>query len=488
MSNRHITCSTLGLVGCLTTAALNEAPAPLAPVATVLCQVTGLPEGVGITQIPYLDAKPILEALRPDLLPPELRTTTPAERESIWHEWVARHDANIRARLEQGDEDSIVNLMLFGTTFTKALRATERDIADAAAGEPIPPAVQQRLDDMVAAIVSPGPSERLLFARRVVERKGIEPETAAGRRDVRRCLEQGLDRVIAEYRTHGRARQAADQLADPAVRSVERATQFRDRGLSTDTSLFSSFALDRALMTLKSKGILGASSVKRVAVIGPGLDFTDKREGYDFYPQQTIQPFALIDSLIRLELAAPDLRMMTLDLSPRVNHHLDTARQAARAGRQQVLHFPRNTEPFRWSPDVVAFWRHVGDKIGEPTAALQPPASAGAVPVRAVRVDPAIVLSILPRDLNIVLQRFDPLPLEQRFDLVVATNVLVYYSVFEQALALANVAALLRPGGLFLSNTASTKLPPLSMDLMGYTDVVYTDRPDGDRVFWCLRQ
>ena len=39
-----------------------------------------------------------------------------------------------------------------------------------------------------------------------------------------------------------------------------------------------------------------------------------------------------------------------------------------------------------------------------------------------------------------------------RFDLVVATNVLVYYEPFEQALAVSNMAGMLRTGGLLLTN------------------------------------
>jgi hypothetical protein len=39
--------------------------------------------------------------------------------------------------------------------------------------------------------------------------------------------------------------------------------------------------------------------------VGPGLDFADKQEGYDFYPLQTIQPFAVIDSLRVRKLAPP---------------------------------------------------------------------------------------------------------------------------------------------------------------------------------------
>jgi hypothetical protein len=43
----------------------------------------------------------------------------------------------------------------------------------------------------------------------------------------------------------------------------------------------------------------------------------------------------------------------------------------------------------------------------------------------------------------------------------VATNVLVYYDVFEQALALSNIAAMLREGGVFLTNNAVLPTPPM---------------------------
>ena len=70
----------------------------------------------------------------------------------------------------------------------------------------------------------------------------------------------------------------------------------------------------------------------------------------------------------------------------------------------------------------------------------------------------------------------------ERFDLIVATNILVYYDVVEQSLALANVARMLRPGGLLLSNTLLTELPRLPMALVAHTDVVYTETAIGDRV------
>jgi 2-polyprenyl-3-methyl-5-hydroxy-6-metoxy-1,4-benzoquinol methylase len=89
---------------------------------------------------------------------------------------------------------------------------------------------------------------------------------------------------------------------------------------------------------------------------------------------------------------------------------------------------------------------------------------------------------------NVVLQRLQPVEAGGLFDLIIATNVLVYYDVFEQSLALANVAKMLRPGGLFLSNDLVFELPATPMNLLDFTDVVYTDVGNGDRFVWYQRQ
>ncbi len=78
--------------------------------------------GAVTTNMPFADAKPILEALH-DSLPAELKDRSPADLETVWSGWVSRRDEQIRARLERGDEDSLVNFLLFGTTFTKQPRA-----------------------------------------------------------------------------------------------------------------------------------------------------------------------------------------------------------------------------------------------------------------------------------------------------------------------------------------------------------------------------
>jgi len=89
--------------------------------------------------------------------------------------------------------------------------------------------------------------------------------------------------------------------------------------------------------------------------------------------------------------------------------------------------------------------------------------------------------------LNVVYQRLD-LPPADRFDLVVATNILVYYDTFEQCLALANVARMTTVGGLFLSNNAVLELPGSALRSVGYKTVVFSDQPDdGEHVIFYRR-
>jgi SAM-dependent methyltransferase len=111
----------------------------------------------------------------------------------------------------------------------------------------------------------------------------------------------------------------------------------------------------------------------------------------------------------------------------------------------------------------------------------------GRVRVRAVRDRPAVTLSPAPQDLDIMVERPEPLRDEERFDLIVATNVLVYYDAFDQALALANVARMLRPGGYFITNYAVSPLPPLEASASIVTPVFFDRQGNGDTLF-CYRR
>jgi hypothetical protein len=226
---------------------------------------------------------------------------------------------------------------------------------------------------------------------------------------------------------------------------------------------------------------------RRIAIVGPGLDFTDKAEGYDFYPLQTIQPFALIDSLAaRGAIDTADVSVTTFDISARITEHLSLAADRARAGAPYVVQLPLDVmnSARQWSTALVDYWTSCGTHIGQAVAPLPPPLAAEAVTVRAIQVRTDIVRSIHPVDLNIIVEH-------ERggvgYDLIVATNVLVYYDPFEQALAMANVAKMLRPGGWFLSNSAVFTMPPMEPQPNLVTPVDFDGRGNGDVLFWYRR-
>jgi hypothetical protein len=275
-------------------------------------------------------------------------------------------------------------------------------------------------------------------------------------------------------------------IPEATEQMAERSTLFRDRGIALDTSLRPAFALDGALRDALDRGLLTAGSVRRVAVVGPGLDFVEKAEGQDFYPPQSMQALALADSLVRLGLSRPGrLSVTAFDISPRVLDHLARARTLSAAGEGYVLQLPRPREG--WAAPFVAYWRRFGDAVAGPAEAVTPPSSAGPLEVRAVRVRPEVVAAVHPLDLNVVYQRLDLSPAE-RFDLVVATNILVYYDTFEQCLALANVARMTTVGGLLLSNNAVLELPGSTLRSVGYKTVVFSDQPDdGEHVIFYRR-
>jgi chemotaxis methyl-accepting protein methylase len=119
-------------------------------------------------------------------------------------------------------------------------------------------------------------------------------------------------------------------------------------------------------------------------------------------------------------------------------------------------------------------------------AAPAPPI-AGAVRVRAVAVRPSIVTALTPADVNIIVERL-PLRDDERFDLIVATNILVYYDAFEQSLALANIAKMLKPGGFFLTNYAVKPMAPMETTASVTTAVFFDTQRNGDTIYAYLRR
>ena len=93
--------------------------------------------------------------------------------------------------------------------------------------------------------------------------------------------------------------------------------------------------------------------------------------------------------------------------------------------------------------------------------------------MRAVAIRSKFAAQMRGFDMNVVTQTMD-LPEGQGFDLVVATNVLVYYDLFQQALAMGSIAHMMNHGGIFLANHALPAQHAPALEFLGRRTVAYT--------------
>jgi len=358
---------------------------------------------------------------------------------------VQGQDKEIRIRIEEGEENTLTNLLRLGVTYTKEPRIDYEQLDRYGKSSYVDSIASKRADDLIRALAAPHPSEGMLDMRQFLEKKGYSLKTPEDQKKVKAYLLANLTRLRDDV---VRGRQEAQ---------ANRFQAFKDRGISTDSNLYPDYTIDLHLRNMMKNGLLQPGSVHRVAIIGPGLDFVNKKSGTDFYPPQTTQPFAVMDSLVRLGLASPaSLEVYTFDISPRVNKHLEQIRKEAAAGKPytvQLLSSPSDQWDVSYHSGFLDYWQKLGKQIGKPTASIPVPEAAGDVWNRAVSIRPEIVRKVTPVDMNVVFQTLT-LPPDKQFDLVIATNIFVYYESLEQALARANLATMIKPGGFLLTNEA----------------------------------
>jgi hypothetical protein len=422
--------------------------------------------------LPFPEADPVLKAYSNNL-PPELKQPNAA----AWDRWVRSQDQDIRSRLERGQEDTLTNLLRLGVTYTKQERISYGQVERFGKDKYVDALVNQRADDLIRALASPK-TEGMSDMRSFLEKQNFNLKTPQGQQRVKAYLLANLTRMRDEV-----IRAEAEIYKN---KNANLSQQFKDRGISTDSNLYPDYMIQLHLQNMLAKGLLKPGSIRRVAIVGPGLDFVNKNSGSDFYPPQTTQPFAVIDSLARLKLADPaTVEVYTFDISSRVNKHLARARTNAAAGKWytiQLLSSPSD----QWNKDYAAgfldYWQHLGNEIGKPAAKIPVPASAHDIWNRAVTVRPAVVQHVAPVDMNVVFQTVQ-LPADKQFDLVIGTNIFVYYAGLEQSLARANIGTMVRPGGYLISNELlPSKAPSNLVDSLqtkvdvsqGDTEYMYT--------------
>src|SRR6201984_3521523 len=227
-----------------------------------------------------------------------------------WDRWIREQDREVRSRIDRGGEDSISNLILYGTSYTDLPRFENAESAVTAEGS-LSEGARARVHALAEAAGTATANERIRIVQSFLKRKRIAADHAED------FLRQNLQRFAEEQRSYEKELNEAENSRDRDQKNLTRGTLSQSRGLSADPSLLVNYALEDTLRTLLDKGVIGEGKICRIAIIGPGLDFTNKHNGYDFYPLQTIQPFAVMESVLRLKLGRPgDVAVVAMDLNP----------------------------------------------------------------------------------------------------------------------------------------------------------------------------
>ena len=239
-----------------------------------------------------------------------------------WTAWLKKSDSQVRQRLDTGEEDSLTNLLRFGVTYTKEYRID---------------------DDYLVALWTEQPGE---FLRREPRQRSHQGAGCTqGQSGLRRDARLGREERLLPRHSCGAKEVESVSAGQPGPHAEGiSAGAVAGQGQSQpDVRAPRHLARQQPLARLRSRphlqsllsyGKLQPNSIRRVAIVGPGLDFVNKQEGVDYYPPQITQPFAVLDTLFRLGLAKPDaVEIYTFDISSRVNLHLDTARKNAALGQ-----------------------------------------------------------------------------------------------------------------------------------------------------------
>jgi hypothetical protein len=343
--------------------------------------------------------------------------------EAAFPAWREAGRVETARRIREGDEDHLVAFALQSQAFTNT-RPIEPALSAKAfvEGGAIPDDAAWRLSAVAMALHGNDPEPHLVTFRSLAsDRRALE---AMYRRSMAMLYEQ-------EFRT-------------PPSREA-RGAVYQRRGLSTDSAIEAGFAVHAGLAVLR--GLDPTRRVRRVAIVGPGLEIGPRTGFVEGAPPQSPQPFAVIDALLALDLARlDDLEVLCLDVNPRVVDHLTRVRnQPPRLTLSSALLRSDGAGLMR---DYVSYVATLGARIGSVEA-------SGAR--RMVTVRPDVAARLRPLRLDVVGERLDA-----QADLVIATNVLAYFDDRQLAVALANIGALMAPDGVLLHNEARPIMDDLS--------------------------
>jgi len=374
---------------------------------------------------------------------------------SVFTSYVERvHQANAR-RVREGDLDHLVFYALQSTRFTPlpviepalsakafvdSLDAREREAFLKSSQAPlsrIPAAARLRVAAFLRAVDSSDRDPRLVYFR------GLVNTTFP----VRREREAALMREYLRVMRFVYEKEFVAQRSEHGPEAV--AELYRARGLSTDTAVEAGYLVYLGLGVVKS--LEPDRRIRRVLIVGPGLDLAPRTALLEVGPPESYQPWAVIDALLTLGLArADDLDVVAADINPRVVEHL--RRSHTEPPALSLVSGIRESETVRLSDEFRDYFARLGSAVGEVEAAPMnggPSTLLGAGHLsKTVRVHAAAARALRAEALDVVTERLNGAP----FDLVIATNILPYFDDVALMLAMSNIAGMLAPGGVFLHN------------------------------------
>jgi SAM-dependent methyltransferase len=378
------------------------------------------------------------------------RLTILGVHEASFPAFLTDHTRRTTERVRESDWDALIYYALQSTSFTKekpiepALDAKaffeglgEANRVRFLAGAEVPidrvrVDTRRRLKAFAEALEKPASSGRLAYFREVSR------DASAGGR----ALEP---RLLSEYVRAARFLYEKEFLAPKRADSAAAVAElYRERGLSTDTAVEAGYLVHLGLATVAAAD--HRRRLDRVLIVGPGLDLAPRTGLIEAAEPESPQPYAVIDSLVALGLAGPErLSVVGADINPRVVDWLTGAGQ-----RDVTLTFVTGigeTNAVKFDSGYRSYFAGLGQAIG--AAVPGPPLNsrgAGHL-MKQLRVSP-VSRAVTGARLDIVTGRLDGDP----FDLVVVTNVFPYFSDVELTLALANIVAMLKPGGVLIHN------------------------------------
>jgi hypothetical protein len=379
---------------------------------------------------------------------------------------IDRLAADNARRVHLGDLDHLVFFVLQSTRFTKLpaiepalsaralvddMDAATRDafFADpASARGRVSAAVRARVADVLRAFASPRDDRRLTYFARLL----AETTPDAGARE-RTVTDEYLRVMRFVYeKEFGPGRSTTTAAAD----------LYRTRGLSTDTAVEAGFLVAQGLGVLR--GLEPQRRIRRVLIIGAGLDIAPRTALLEAAPPQSYQPWAVLDALVGLGLSRlDDVQIVAADINPRVVDHLRDSRAAP--PRLLLVSGIADDGRVALAGGYREYFDGLGRSLGEVDTAPRSDRGVLRVPAghlfKAVHISAQAARALHAERLDVVTERLA----SGTFDLVVATNVFPYFDDDALALALANIAAMLEADGVLLHNEPRPALLELAADI-----------------------